>query len=141
MDEDVGFLQLASQVLELVDKVRRQVAFVDLHALDQLHRRLQGLALLDGDHAVLADFFHGRSDLLSNLGVLIGGTGSDLGDLAAVFDRCAHLLELRNDHLDPPLDPSFELHSVRAGGDVLEPLVVNGLCIDGRGGGPVSGDV
>ena len=62
VDEDVGVFQLALHLLRVGDEVRRQVAAVELHALDELVGRLQGLAFLDGDDAVLADLVHGLGD-------------------------------------------------------------------------------
>src|SRR5262245_52117567 len=69
VDQNVRVLKLARHVL-VVDEVRRAVALVELHALDELQRRLGGLALLDRDDAVLAD--------------LLEGVGHDLADAVVV---------------------------------------------------------
>jgi hypothetical protein len=63
-----------------VDEVRRDVALVEAHALDEVHLHAEGLALLDGDDAVLADLVDGVGDHLADLGVGRGDRG-DLGDL------------------------------------------------------------
>ena len=46
-----------------VDEVGRDVSAVELHSLDDFHLVLQGLAVLDGDHALLADLLHRVRDL------------------------------------------------------------------------------
>ena len=55
VDQDVRVFQLALHLLRVGDEVRRQIAAIELHALDELVVGLQGLAFLDGDDAVLAD--------------------------------------------------------------------------------------
>ena len=47
--------------------VRRQVALVEAHALDEVHLHAEGLAFLDGDDAVLADLVDGGRDHLADL--------------------------------------------------------------------------
>jgi hypothetical protein len=54
--------------LRIGHEVRREVAAVELHALDRVERRLEALGLLDGDHAVLADLVHRVGDELADLG-------------------------------------------------------------------------
>ena len=53
----------------------RQVALVELHALGELEVDAEGLALLDVDHAVLAD--------------LLDGVGDDVADLAVAAEMVA----------------------------------------------------
>src|ERR1019366_562719 len=57
-DEDVRVLEHDLHALGVRDEVRREVAAVELHALDDFERRLGGLALLDRDDAFLADLLH-----------------------------------------------------------------------------------
>ena len=57
-DEDVGVLEHDLHPLGVGHEVGREVAAVELHALDHLERRLGRLALLDGDDAFLADLLH-----------------------------------------------------------------------------------
>ena len=49
-------------------EVRRQVAAVELHALDDVERRLHRLGLLDGDDAFLADLLHRLGDHVADVG-------------------------------------------------------------------------
>ena len=71
------------------DEVGRDVALVEAHALDEVHLHAEGLRLLDGDDAVLADLVDGLGDDLADLGVGRGDAG-DLGDLALVVDLDGH---------------------------------------------------
>jgi hypothetical protein len=52
--------------LLVVDEVRRQVAAVELHALDHVELVVQRLAFFDGDDAFLADLLHGLGDDLAD---------------------------------------------------------------------------
>src|SRR3712207_8328083 len=54
----------------LFRSVRREVALVELHALGDVELGGEGVALLDGDDAVLADLLHGLADQVADLGVL-----------------------------------------------------------------------
>ena len=120
--------------------MRAQIPFVELHALDQIDGRFEGLALVDGDHAVFADLVHGLGQPLADLDVLVGGAVGHLLDLLAGLDRRAHLAELSDNRLDRHVDAALDLHRVGAGGDVLETLLENALGQNRRGRGPVAGD-
>ena len=67
-------------------EVGADVAAVELHALDVLGLEGHRSALLDRDHAVLADLVHDVGDQVADL--LVGGAdGRDLGDLLVTGDR------------------------------------------------------
>ena len=142
VDQDVGVFQDALHLGRIGDEVGREVAAVELHALDPLDFGGQALALVDGDDAVLADLFHGVGQQLADLGVVVGGDAADLGDLfLLVLDRDRHALELVGDVGHGPLDPFLELDGIDAGDDGPEALVEDGLGQDGGGGGAVAGHV
>ena len=84
-DEDVGVLQDRLHALGVGDEVRRDVALVEPHALDELELHAEGVRLLDGDDAVLADLVDGLGDLLADLGVG-RRDGADVGDLVLRVD-------------------------------------------------------
>ena len=67
VNQDQRVFEQAVHLGRTVDEVGRDVALVELHALDELERRLGRLAFFDGDHAVLADLLHGVGQQLADL--------------------------------------------------------------------------
>ena len=68
-----------------VTKYGRQVALVEAHALGELELEAEGVALLDGDDAFLADLVHRLGDDLADGGVS-GGDRRGGGDLLLGLD-------------------------------------------------------
>ena len=120
MDEDHDVFERDLHVVGVRHEVRREVAAVELHALDGVERGLGALGLLDRDDAVLADLVHRVGDEVADLGVVVGRDGADLGDLVLALDVAAEGLELGHDRLHGGVDAALEVHRVRAGGDVAE---------------------
>src|SRR5215204_2324446 len=116
VDEDVRVLELGHHLLGVGDEVRREVAAVELHALDDVELRLGGLRLLDGDDALVADLLHRLRDHLADRLVAVGRDRADLRDLLGGL----HLLGLALDVLDHvrhgEIDAALEVHGVHAGG-------------------------
>ena len=92
-EQDVGVLEDRFLALGVGDEVRREVALVELHALGELELHAEGVRLLDGDHAVLADLVDGVGEDLADGGVG-GGDGGDLGDLRLVVDLLGLALDV-----------------------------------------------
>jgi hypothetical protein len=132
VDQHVRILEHALHVGRVRDEVRAQVPLVELHALEQLDFRLEALAFLDRDHAVLADLLHRLGDDAADLGVLVGAARADLRDLLGVLDRVAHVRQLVDDRADGHVDAALDLVGVRARDDVLQPLLEDGLRVDRR---------
>ena len=141
VDQDVGVLQDGLHRRRVGDEVGAEVAAVELHPLDPLDLGLEGLALLDRDHAVLADLLGGLGDHLADLGVEVRGDGGDLLGLLLVGDLGAQVLSCGDDVGDRLVHPALHQHRVDAGDDGAEALVVDGLGHDGGGGRAVAGDV
>src|SRR5687768_12054310 len=141
MDENVGILEDRLHLIRIGDEVLRDVAAVELHALDRLERRLDAARLLDGDDAVLADLLHRLGNQVADLDVVVGRDGTDLGDLLLAGGRDADPLEFLDDGVDRLLDAALDGHRVRAGRDVLEALAEDRLGEHGRRRGAVAGDV
>src|SRR4029079_8115544 len=97
VEQDLGVLEDRLHALGVGDEVGRQVAAVELHALDHLEGGLDAAVLLDGDDAVLAHLLHRLGDDAADLFVVVGGDGADVGDLLAL-DRLGE----RGDPLDRP---------------------------------------
>ena len=70
--EDIAILEHALHGRVGGDEVRAEVALVELHAFEELDMRVEGLAFLNGDDAVLADLVHGFGDDVADLHVLVG---------------------------------------------------------------------
>ena len=140
-DEDVRVVEHDLHALAVRHEVRRQVAAVELHTLDDVELGGHRLGLLDGDHAFLADLLHRLGDHLADLGVAVRADRADLRDVFLALGRGRHRLDLLDDRRDRGVDAALEVHRVQAGGDELRALVVDRLREHGRGGGAVTGDV
>jgi hypothetical protein len=141
VDQDERIVEHDLHVVGTVHEVGGQVALVELHALDPLDVRLEALALLDRDDAVLADLVHGLGDHLADLLVVVRRDGADLGDLGLALHGRADLLQLLDDRADGLLDTALDADRARAGDDVPETLDEDRLREDGGGGRAVARDV
>ena len=139
-DQDVGIFQLGFHALGVGDEVGRDVAAVDLHPLGVLRLEGDTLALLDRDHAVLADLLHHLGDQVANLAVG-GRDGGDVRDVGAVAHRLGQALQLGHQRLGALIQAALEQHRVGAGGDDLQTLGDDRLGQHGGGGGAVAGDI
>ena len=79
VQQDVRLLELDRHLLGVGDEVRREVAPVELHALDHLELGGQALGFLDRDHAFLADLLHRLGDHLADAGIAEPGARALLG--------------------------------------------------------------
>src|SRR5689334_3369093 len=141
VQQDERVFEDGDLLFRVVDEVGRDVAAVELHALDEVELVLEALAVFHGDHAFLADLVHRVGDRLADLRVRVGGDGADLGDLLGRRARLADLLQLLDRGGDRLVDAALDVHRVHAGGDVLHALGDDRLREHGRGGGAVTGDV
>ena len=71
VQQDVGVLELGDHLLGVGDEVGREVAAVELHALDDLEFGLERLGFLDRDHALVADLLHRLGDHLADRRVAV----------------------------------------------------------------------
>ena len=72
VNQDDRVLEHDFHALGIGHEVGRQIAAVELHALDHIQRGLQRLRFLNGDDAVLADLFHRLGDDLADRRVAVG---------------------------------------------------------------------
>ena len=77
MEQDLDVLEHDFHALGVGHEVRREVAAVELHALDHLEVGVEALGLLHRDDAVLADLVHRLGDDAADLGVVVGRDGAD----------------------------------------------------------------
>ena len=102
VDEDVGVLELGHHLLGVGDEIGREIAAVELHALDDVEFGLGGLRLLDRDHALVADLLHRVGDHLADRLVAVGGDRADLRDLFGGLHLLGAALDVLDDGRRPP---------------------------------------
>jgi hypothetical protein len=122
-------------------EVRREVAAVELHALDDLELVCEALGLLDGDDALLADLLHrvgqDLADLSSPLAEMVPTWAISFGSLVGL----AMLLELGDDGLTAASMPRLSSIGLWPAATSLRAFTVDGLGEHRGGGGAVAGDV
>jgi hypothetical protein len=141
VDEDEGVFQLNILVLLVIDEIGREVAAIELHALDHIQLVVQGLAFLDGDDAFLANLLHGLGDDLADGLVGVGGDGANLGNGLVLGTGLGQDTQFGDHGLNGLVDTALEVHGVHASGNGLEALAQHGLGQDGGSGGAVTRDV
>src|SRR4051794_10251057 len=140
-DQDVRVVEDGLHSLGVGHEVRRDVALVEAHALGELELEAEGVALLDGDDAFLADLVHGLGDDLADAEVATSRHRRYRGDLLLGLDVLGHATQLLADGLDGLLDAALERHRVGTGGHVAQTLAHHRLGQHGRGRRTVTGDV
>src|SRR5690606_29391437 len=141
VDEYIGLFQFNPHLLLVGDEIGREIAPVELHALDDLELGLGGLGFLDRDDALIANLLHGFCEEAANLGVAIGRNGADLGNLIVLGHLAGIGLQLRHDSLNGLVDATLQVHRVHAGRNGLGAFLHDGLGENGRGRGAVAGKV
>ena len=141
VQEDERIVELGHHLLGVGDEVRREVAAVELHALDGLELELERLRFLDRDDALVADLLHRLGDLVADHLLAIGGDRADLRDLLGGLDLLGAALEVGDGLDDGQVDAALEVHRVHAGGNRLGAFADDRLGEHGRRGGAVAGDV
>ena len=139
MDQDVAVFQICSHGRGVGDKVGTQVALVELHAFHEFDFSVEAFAFFHSDDAVLAHFVHGFGNDFADLGILVGGTGADLGDFLGVTHGLTHLGQLAGNGVNPDVDATLHFVGVGTGSDVLEAFGEDGFGVNRRGGGAITG--
>ena len=142
-----GFSRLTSMLSVLVtkygvgDKVRREVAAVELHTFDNVEHCVGGLGFFDGDHAVVADLFHGVGEEVTDFRVVVRRDGSDLGNVFLAVDLHGHLADFLDDGVNRSVHAALDVHRVCTGSDVLQAFTSDSLSENGCSRGAVTGSV
>ena len=141
VEQDVRIVEHGFLALGVGDEVRRQVALVELHALDEVEIHAERVGLLDGDHTVLADLVDRVGDGLADRGVGRRDR-SDLGDLVlGVVDLHRLTGEVLDGGGNGLLHALLDTHRVGTRGNVAQTLANERLGEHGGSGGAVAGDV
>ena len=139
MQQHVGVIELGEHLFGIGDEIGREIAAVELHALDDLDVGLERLGLFDRDHAFIADLLHRLGDHLADRLVAVGGNGADLRH----FRRRAHFLcalfDIGDDRIHREIDAALEIHRIHAGGNRLGAFLDDGRGKNRRGRGAVAG--
>ena len=141
VDEDIGVLELGQHLLGVGDEIGREIAAIELHALDDVELGLRGLRLLDRDHALVADLLHRVGDHLADRLVAVGRDRADLGDLVGGLHFLSAAFDVFDDRRRRDIDAALEIHRIHAGGDQLEALLHDRGGQHRRGGRAVAGIV
>src|ERR1700693_2268839 len=141
VDQDVGVIEFDAHLVGVGEEGGRDVAAVELHALDDLEFGLERLGFLNRDDALVADLLHGVGEELADLGVAIGGNGADLGDFLVGGDLLGVLDEVGDHGFHRHVDTALQVHRVHAGGNRLGPFPDDRSREHGRGGGAVAGSI
>ena len=83
MDQDQRLVERGFHAVSIRNEIRREIAAVELHSLDNLEQRVHRLRFLDRDDAVLADLVHSFRDDRADGLVAIRRNRSDLRDRVA----------------------------------------------------------
>ena len=139
-DEDVGIVDDGLHLIGIGDHVGRDIAAVELHALDDLQTGFRGLGFFNRDDARCGDLLHRLGDQLADL-LVARGNGADSRDVLAALDGLGVALDGRDGGVDCLLHTLAHHHRIRAGADVLQALADDGLREQRRGRGAVACDV
>ena len=123
VQEDIGLLELGHHLLGVGDEIGREIAAIELHALDDVELGLEAFRLFHRDDAFVADLLHRLGDHVADRLVAIGGDRADLGDLLGRRDLLGSLVDVLDDCGHGDVDPALQVHRVHAGGDELQALL------------------
>ena len=137
-EKNQGLFELDLLGLGVGDEVGRDETTVKLHAFSNLKLILGGLALLDGNDTLLSDLLHGAGEELSNMGIAVGGDGSNLSNFLAGSNITLVRPQIIDNSLNSSLGPSPQIHGIAAGGDVLHGLGEDCPGEDGGSGGTIT---
>ena len=141
VDQDQGVSQLTIHLRGAVDEVGRDIPLVKLHAVDEADGGFGRLPLLDGDHAILAHLLESLGDEVADRTVVVGGDGTDLGDLLGAFDLLRHLVEADGGSGNGLLDAAADGRRIGAGGHHSRSLAEDRAGEDRGRGRAVTGQV
>ena len=126
MNEDQGILEHAFHGFRVGHEIGRQISAIELHAFDYFQFGLEGLAFLDGDHAVFADLVHCFGDDIADRRIVVGRNGGHLRNLFAL-DRLSRGKQGFDNRRRGLFDAALDFHRVGARSDAFQPVTVNRL--------------
>ena len=136
-----GILELDQHLLGIGHEIGREIAAIELHALDDFEIGIEALGFLDRNDAFISDFLHRLGNQFTDLTVVIGRDGADLRDLRVGRNLFRSQLDILDHHVDGHVDAALEVHRVHAGRDRLGAFAYNRLRQDSGRGGAVAGEI
>jgi hypothetical protein len=136
---DVRLLEFGNHLLGIGHKIGREIAAVELHALDDIELGGERFRFFYCDHAFVADLLHRLGDHFADFAFAIRRDRADLGDFFIGRNLFRALFDVLDHRLDGEIDAALQIHRVHAGGDRLGPFAHDRLRQDGGGGGAVAG--
>src|SRR5690606_19914963 len=141
VQEHQRIIQRSDLFFRIIDEIRTEIAAVELHALDHVQFVVQRLAVLDRDHALLANLFHRVGNDLANGFVCIGGQGGYLRDLFTGGDGLGQILEFVDNGRNCLVHAALQVHGIQPCGHVAHAFLHDGLRQYGGRRGAVAGHV
>jgi len=148
---DLGDLLAAQQDVGVIDDgfergrvghhVWRQVAVVELEALDEVDPHARYRRILHGHDAVVADGEQRLGDHGTHGVVVVGGDRGDPGVVLLGLDRVRDAAQVLHQAPDGQVDAPLDQHRVTALADGLHAFLDDRLGDHGGGGGAVADDV
>ena len=121
-DQDERIFQIGFHLVHISCHVGGDIASVELHAFNQVQLGQHGLALFDGDDAVLGDLLHSVRYHLADLCVA-GRDRCHILNVRFAVDGCAHLFDSLDSSVCSLLHAFSEDNGVRACRQVLHTLI------------------
>mmetsp|Transcript_14238 Transcript_14238/g.36806 ORF Transcript_14238/g.36806 Transcript_14238/m.36806 type:complete len:512 (-) Transcript_14238:54-1589(-) len=141
VEQDQRGLHLDLLLLRVGDKVRGDVAAIELHALDDLQLVDHSLAVRHRDGAVLADLLKGRGDHVADLFVAVRRDGGHAPNALGRVNHDRLCGEVLQDSLRGRVHAPLDIHGVHPGGHRLAALPEDGAREHRRRGSAVTGVV
>ena len=141
MDQNVRVVQNGFHIVRIRDKIWRQISTIELHPFDHVQGSFDALGFLNGDRAVLPDFFHRIGDDFPYAGIVVRRYGCHLGDVLASFYGLALRAKFCDHCLHAVIYSPLDVHWIGPGRDVSETFLENSFCKNRRCGCAVAGNI
>ena len=141
MDQQQRIIQGTNHFRRAIDKIRRNVSFVELHPIDEFYGRFASLSFFDGNHTVLANLFQCISQFFADRHIVISTDRADVGNLFLAGHRFGHRYQFSLGNSHRPLNAFTNRGRITASHDVSSSLPEDRTSQYGRGRGTITGDV